>query len=1333
MITDSAQGFNKQYELLKKRYRDVFQDSEAKARVKIKTLDQINDKSSSNNADLGKGIDELLNEMVLPDDSKRWFQEKYSKVQDHYRDIQYYTKEQILGKAIELKQNPNLDIYLVTALMNKANKIVTGYELRPVQILSALEFFRDSGSLNKFCQVNTGEGKTTLTSMIAVIKALQGDTVDIITSNGVLAEDAVRDRGDFYALFDLSVAHNNLGHGQEKELEASYRHDIVYGTIGNFEFDYLKHRIRLSEVKGSREFGSLIIDEADNVVLDNATHTAKLSGPVAGMEDLKYIYLNIWQKLIKTEKLLGLENTNIDQITPEDKKLIRELMSISVKTIKDSSMIPEFLESYVDRKMDSWINNALRARYDYHEHQSYLIGRKDADLSDPDAEENVIPLDVGIGVTLQNTIWTDLHQFIQIKHNLQVMPDSLSSIFIANSEYIRLYKTVSGLTGTLGSAKERALIKTLYDANSTIIPTYKTGMMKYKTNKLVNDKDWIEEIAKDAIKHAVDKKRAALLVCETVQDARDLAKQLLQNGQAKVLTYMDEHDASKIESINKTGGIEPGTIIIATNIGGRGTDIKLSDTVKANGGLHECTTFMASSSRILKQAFGRAARQGELGSSRIIIKKSDPEKYGINLKDNFLNEDIYDLIDTINDSRISRFIPQIERAEKNFRYFSEFADLYTKNKQLGINYFVLEDLRLQWALAVDEDNTIEIRKVFDRLAEASDSIKDYDHQFMNPYFAIRYVESMLSAGFTGSINENVEGDGNHSDSGEEDELYSKAKRVLNQECVTQDPNLLYAANMKIFEVLISQSQKNKLKQLANGIIVSSVAEHEVDDQVRLYFEDAQKTLTERIKHLQNLIDSEDFHQIVLAKNDLNNNGENCMLQHIGSKYMLLQLQLQNVTNLIAWIDSSKNESLCISGKYSCNELIEYIKDSQKSNNLKLKIYKEELNQSGNSGEDSFYTLNELPDVITNNRSTEESIRAISSSFAKNALNFTFTKSAIPSADDLTDSGIFDIMKVILSVPEDAESKAKDYLSETLSFGFASLVKSLNILHRVSNHVYETISARKSEFSDQIASQITKQQAIFSEKCEKIMPKGLLKLPQRLTQAFDETKALEGSNINTDHDIDGINSYFGKYTLGAIKSILQLRIKDAGINNVKVATDNYSFIDGSNNNISDLFEEMMNMADSSIILAPLSLSNKHAGGLIITKQQSAFKLYYIDSENDKIPSNLAQIFKNQQLDIMQLTAETQKYANCGPEVIENFMFYLTGERLPQEKAIKYHSLLVEQDLINSAANQDKVTACSEDSVSNGLEYADIIGYHSFMDLEISALGVSSDHDSIFDLL
>ena len=172
--------------------------------------------------------------------------EKYHEiVQAYQQTYQYYTKEQIREYGENTKNQragyAYDDVSAIAAII-RANEISTGHRLRKIQILAILEFLADK---NKFCQIDTDEGKTTITSALAVISTLRGETVDIITSNQVLAEDAVRERGDFYTLFGISVTHNNpdLNNPYVEGLKECYTHDVVYGTIGAFAFDYLHNSV----------------------------------------------------------------------------------------------------------------------------------------------------------------------------------------------------------------------------------------------------------------------------------------------------------------------------------------------------------------------------------------------------------------------------------------------------------------------------------------------------------------------------------------------------------------------------------------------------------------------------------------------------------------------------------------------------------------------------------------------------------------------------------------------------------------------------------------------------------------------------------------------------------------------------------------------------------------------------------------------------------------------------------------------------------------------------------------------------------------------------------
>lgn len=172
---------------------------------------------------------------------------KYKEICAVYKEkYRKYTKKQIreYGTSTRTKQLAYEEISAIAVVM-RANEITSGYSLLEVQILAILEFFEKD--TNKICQINTGEGKTAIASALAVIRSLQGHTVDIITSNSVLAEDAAKDRENFYALFGLSVTHNNQNPKEPYVigLRPCYVRDIVYGTIGTFAFDYLNNNVEM--------------------------------------------------------------------------------------------------------------------------------------------------------------------------------------------------------------------------------------------------------------------------------------------------------------------------------------------------------------------------------------------------------------------------------------------------------------------------------------------------------------------------------------------------------------------------------------------------------------------------------------------------------------------------------------------------------------------------------------------------------------------------------------------------------------------------------------------------------------------------------------------------------------------------------------------------------------------------------------------------------------------------------------------------------------------------------------------------------------------------------
>ena len=179
--------------------------------------------------------------------------------------------------------------------------------------------------------------------------------------------------------------------------------------------------------------------------------------------------------------------------------------------------------------------------------------------------------------------------------------------------------------------------------------------------------------------------------------------------------------------------------------------------------------------------------------------------------------------------------------------------------------------------------------------------------------------------------------------------------------------------------------------------------------------------------------------------------------------------------------------------------------------------------------------------------------------------------------------------------------------------------------------------------------------------------------------------LKGTGDQQSENIDWIYQYFAEYNLDGLSRILNLRISNLQLGNVKVLQG--FFVDEIENNIHKLLSEMSNLPEK-IVLIPLNLFNKHAVGLIFEKNNDdSLQAVYLDSLNEPIPSGLKQLLINrfgQKLDCSEITVERQKYANCAPELIENFIFYITGKRVSQEQAIELHSKLVENELLSKGS-------------------------------------------------
>ncbi len=325
----------------------------------------------------------------------------------------------------------------------------------------------------------------------------------------------------------------------------------------------------------------------------------------------------------KLEKIENFNKMLYDTVSKEVLKIVDfEPFKDEQKDIPKLKM-PFHLKDIVENKMKVWIKSALDSM------------RFEADgqfiLKFEGGYTKIKPVDFeNTGVTQENTVFSDgIHQFLEIQNKLSITPESFSSNFMSNMTFFRRYINnfesdephvkIWGMTGTLGSKSETEMLKSLYKVKTIDFPTDKMRRHFQLRNVIKFDENsWYDAIV-DSSLIEIKANRAVLLICEHIFDIEPLTEKLKSNNylrnECEFLEYNRSDDSEGIE--NKIIG--KNTIILATNLAGRGTDIKLSDEVIENGGLHVCITFIPKNIRVEEQARGRASRQGQPGSTEMII------------------------------------------------------------------------------------------------------------------------------------------------------------------------------------------------------------------------------------------------------------------------------------------------------------------------------------------------------------------------------------------------------------------------------------------------------------------------------------------------------------------------------------------------------------------------------------------------------------------------------------------------------------------------------------------------------------------------------------------
>ena len=497
------------------------------------------------------------------------------------------------------------------AVVREASRRTTGLEQFPVQILSGI--YLNAGYI---AEQATGEGKTLAAAMPSYLNALSGEGVHVVTVNDYLANRDAEDIGRIHRFLGLTVGCIVNASSTEKRREA-YDCDITYVTNTELGFDYLRDNMtRRMEDRVQRGFHYCIIDEVDSVLIDEARTPLIISGG-SGKPTQIYVAADALAKSMergeasgeidKISSLLGQEITETGDFIVDEKDQIITLTAQGVEKAEKYFGI----ENISDVKNNELYHNiilALRANY---------LMRKDKDYIVKDGE--VLIVDEFTGRVMPGRRYSDgLHQAIEAKEGVQIKQENYTFATITYQNLFNKYDKKCGMTGT--AYTERKEFKDIYHMNVARIPTNKPCIRKdYQDSMYATKKEKFSAVVA-SVKSSYEKGQPVLVGTSTIKDS-EIMDRLLTDAHIPHTVLNAKQDEKEAEIIAKAGRYK--AITIATNMAGRGTDIKLDDRAKAAGGLKVIGTTRHDSRRIDNQLRGRSGRQGDPGESKFYLSLED--------------------------------------------------------------------------------------------------------------------------------------------------------------------------------------------------------------------------------------------------------------------------------------------------------------------------------------------------------------------------------------------------------------------------------------------------------------------------------------------------------------------------------------------------------------------------------------------------------------------------------------------------------------------------------------------------------------------------------------
>ena len=511
--------------------------------------------------------------------------------------MQKLTDEELQAKTIEFKERiqkgESLDSILpeAFAVCREASSRVLGMKHFRVQLLGGMVLHQ-----GRIAEMKTGEGKTLVATLPAYLNGLTGNGVHVITVNDYLAKTQMEEMGVLYNFLGLTTG--CIIHGiTPEQRRAAYACDITYGTNNEFGFDYLRDNMVIHiEERVQRSLNFCIVDEVDSILIDEARTPLIISG----MGDKSTKFYNVADNFVKT--LVNEKDFTVDEkanaVLLTDDGIVKAEKYFGIENYADSQNL----------ELQHYVTQALKANYTMKADKDYMV-----------KDNEIVIIDEFTGRLMEGRRYSDgLHQAIEAKEGVKIQRESKTLATITFQNYFRMYAKLSGMTGT--ALTEENEFREIYNLDVIVIPTNKPVQridqsdMVYK-NTAGKYKAIVEEIVKS------HEKGQPVLVGTASVDRSEYISSLLKKRGIRHQVLNAKYHAQEAEIISHAG--ELGMVTIATNMAGRGTDIKLGEGVIEVGGLKVLGTERHESRRIDNQLRGRAGRQGDPGESIFFISLED--------------------------------------------------------------------------------------------------------------------------------------------------------------------------------------------------------------------------------------------------------------------------------------------------------------------------------------------------------------------------------------------------------------------------------------------------------------------------------------------------------------------------------------------------------------------------------------------------------------------------------------------------------------------------------------------------------------------------------------